>query len=242
MTITMTVGDLIKQSLKDAGIIGIGQTLSAEDSNDAFIRVNQMLAQWQRQRWLIWHLIDISLVSTGALNYSIGPGGDFNIARPDRLEDGCFLRQLYNSNNNVDTPIMLIESREDYNRIALKTLTSFSQAVFYDAAYPLGTIYFYPVPQANIYEMHLCLKEQLVSFTGLTETINLPPEYLYAIQTNLSKRSLIAYQMPPNADLNAMASESLNIIRGANTQLPTLEMPNNLSMPGRYNIFNDQLY
>jgi hypothetical protein len=38
-----------------------------------------------------------------------------------------------------------------------------------------------------------------------------------------------------------LAKDSLNVIRGANTQIPRLRMPNALRQPGsRYNIFNDQ--
>lgn len=37
---------IINLALKMAGVLGIGQTASAEDSNDALTLMNAMLAQW----------------------------------------------------------------------------------------------------------------------------------------------------------------------------------------------------
>jgi len=46
-----TFGDLITLSLKNAGVIGVGQTVSAEDINDAAQMLTAMLGQWQRRRY-----------------------------------------------------------------------------------------------------------------------------------------------------------------------------------------------
>src|SRR6185312_10888366 len=147
-----------------------------------------------RKRWLIWHLIDTAFTSTGALSYTVGTGGNFNIPRPDRLENGNFIRQTIPSQPNlVDYPLGLIEAREDYNRISLKTLGTFPQWVFYDPAYPTGNLFVWPVPQASLYEIHICTKEQLSQFTSLSQTISLPQEYMAAIHHNLVVRLRAAY-------------------------------------------------
>ena len=92
-----TPADLISLALVDSGVLGVGQIALAQDVNNTFTRLNQMLAQWQRKRWLIWHLIDLSVPSTGAQSYSIGPGGDIPmLVRPDRIES-AFFRQIINS-------------------------------------------------------------------------------------------------------------------------------------------------
>lgn len=237
--------DIITQSLRKAGITGIGQTPSAEDTNDAFLDVNDMLAQWQVKRWMVFHLLDVAKVSTGAQSYTVGPGGDFNVAvRPDRLEDGNFFRQLVTSSpNQVDYPLSLIEARETYNRIALKQLSTFPGAIFYDAGYPLGTIYPWPVPQASIYEIHICVKAVLNQFTTLNQTINLPANYMAAIKWNLAIRLRVSYQMPVDAGLVALAKDSLNLIKNSNTQIPSLTMPRDLvRYAGNYNPYSDNTY
>src|ERR1700749_5311714 len=84
---------------------------------------------------------------------------------PARMESG-FLRQIAPppsqddtgnpyGGNLIDYPMTLLQSREDYNRIALKTLQSFPGYLFYDSAWPIGVLYPWPIPQANIYELHV---------------------------------------------------------------------------------------
>lgn len=240
-----TPQDICTFSLKAAGVLGVGQSALAEDFTDAFSALNAMLAIWNRNRWLIWHLIDAPLMSTGAQSYTVGPGGDFDIPRPDRLE-AAFFRQIVQSQpNNIDYTLQILQSREDYNLIALKSLVSWPTYIFYDAAFPLGKVYPWPIPQASLYELHLSLTETLTAFTSYNQVINLPPEYFEALWTNLCLRLAAIYPgcaiSQPVADL---AKSSLEVLRVANTQIPLLRMPS--GMPGGrgalYNIFSDQVY
>lgn len=233
---TITPGDLIRLALRDAGVNGTGQAPSAEDSNDAYRHLQMMLAQWQRKRWLIYHLIDVPLVSTGAQSYTFGLGGDFNSPRPDRIES-AFVRFL-GGNATPDLPVQVIEAREDYNRIALKSIATVPSAVFYDAAYPLGIVHFYPVAPAGVYELHLTVKDTLTSFSGLSVPINMPEEYQEALLYNLAIRLRVAYQMAPDPMVVGLAKAALNLIRSENTQIPRLQMPAGVDGGnGRYNIY-----
>ena len=235
-----TPNDIITRALKKAGVLGVGQTALADDVNDAFLDLNGMLAQFQRKRWLVYHLVDVAFVSTGAQSYTVGSGGNFNVAwRPDKIE-AAFFRQIVPSQTNlVDYPLTLLQAREDYNQIALKTLGPFAGYLFYDSAYPLGYAYPWPILAANTYELHLTLKENLGQFSTLTDTVNLPPEYAEALEWNLALRLRATYQLPPDQTVNGMARDSLELIRGANTQIPRARMPKDLMSGGRYNIFSD---
>lgn len=235
-----TALDIINLAFKDAGVLGVGQSLLAEDVNDGLSRLNMMLAQWRVKRWLVWHLVDKSVVSTGAQTYSVGPGGDINVAvRPDRLESAYF-RQLTNGSMSVDYPLQVLQSREDYSRIALKQLSSFAQCIFYDTGYPLGTIYPWPIPQPNLYEVHIIIKDVLPEFADLTTSYDFPQEYLAAIHYNLVIRTRAAYRLPPDQQFADLAKDAMETIRAANTQIPVLVMPENLIRPGVYNIYSDQ--
>lgn len=238
MAIT-TPNDLIQLVLKDTGVIGVGQTALAEDANDAFNRCNMMLSQWNRKRWLVWNLIDTAVTSTGAQSYTVGIGSNFNIARPDRLE-AAYFRQVNIGPNPPDYPLEIIQSREDYSRIRLKNLVSWPQYIFYDSAFPIGSVYPWPIPQASIYSIHILTKVVISQFTSLAQTINLPPEHFAAIFYNLCERSRPGYQLPPDPTISQMAKESLAVIRGANAQIPRLQMPASLVSRGTYDIYGDR--
>lgn len=237
-----TVADLINLSLLDSGVLGVGQVASAEDTNNALTRLNWLISQWNRKRWLVYNLLNIGITSTGAESYTVGPGGDFDTPRPDRLEDGNFLRQTNtNLGNAVDYPLQLIPSKEDYNRIRLKSMGTWPSVVFYDSDFPLGFVKFWPVPQASIYELFILVKNQISTFTSLTQAINLPPENEVALAYNLQVRLRVAYRMPPDAAMIALAKDALNVMRGANIQVPTMRMPASIIGAQRaYNVFSDQ--
>lgn len=234
--------DILNLALFDAGVVGTGQTASAQDIQQAFTRMNFMLAEWNRKRWLIYHLVDVAKVSTGAQSYTVGPAGDFNVSvRPDRLE-AAFFRQLVQSQpNQIDYPLNIVESRETYNEIALKNLTSFPDCIFYDPVYPVGVVYPWPIPQAAIYEVHLTLKEVLAQFANLNQVISLPNEYFSALHWNMAVRLRAGYDLPPRPDHITLAKDALNTIRGANAAISRLKMPTELVRPGIYNPYSDQI-
>ena len=233
-----TALDLITGAMDDAGIIGVGQTPLAEDTNKALSRLNAMIAQWSRRRWLVYHLIDIVFTGTGALSYSIGPGGDISVNRPDRIEAGYFRQLAGLPGNNVDYPLAILQSREDYNQIVLKTMASVPAYIFYDSDFPLGNIFIWPLPNST-YEMHLSVKPALQSFPTLDTAFVLPPEYEECIRLNLAVRLRVAYQLGPDAGLIALAKVALNTIKNTNAQIPLLQMPSDLVRGNIYNVFSD---
>ena len=238
---TTTPADLINLALLDSGVIGQGQSASGEDVNNAFTRLNMMRAQWNRKRWLVFALVDTAKVATGAQSYTIGIGGDFNIPRPDRIEDGNYVRILTSGvTQQTDYPLKLINSHEDYNQIIIKSMGTFPQAVFYDSQYPLGVLRFWPVSQASTYELHILTKTPLNGFSSLAAPVNLPDEYQAAILYNLQVRLRAAYRLAPDPIIIGLAKDALNVIRNSNTQIPSLRMPAAVLNNGKpYNIYSD---
>lgn len=247
----ITAGDLCTQALKECGAWGVGQTPLGEDISDAQFRLQTMLQQWERKRWMVYHLVDLSVISNGSRNYTVGPGGQIstgtnaNSVRPERVES-AFLRQLVASQpNQIDYPLELLQSWEDYSQIALKGLVSFPGALFYDSAWPLGRAYPWPVPQANIYELHLVVREQLPpKFATSSTIVNLPYEYFGAILYNLALRLRPKYGLGsyPGDMVPGLAKDGMNVVRAANTSIARLRIPADLNRPGIYNIFSDRSY
>lgn len=234
---------LITLALKDIEVLGVGQTAKAEDQNDAFVTLNQMIAEWNRKRWLVFRLVSTGFTSTGAVSYTVGPAGNYALSpRPARLES-AFLRQLLQgAPNQVDVPLELIQSREEYDRIRLKQLTSFPSYIFYDPAFPTGVLYPWPVPTASIYSVFITTMAVLSAFTSLTETVSLPAEYEAAIRYNLGQRLLAAYGVPDKPAVLRQAKLSLNTLRQANAAITPLVMPGELWRPGNYNVYADRYY
>lgn len=242
---------MLTLALKDAGVLGTGQTPNAEDMNDAFQRMNWMIAEWNRKRWLVYHLVDISCVSDGrSTPYLVGSAQDLDISvRPERVE-AAFLRQLLNAPvSQVDYPLEILQSWEDYSRVAMKRLIpNFPNFVFYDTDWPIGKLYPYPFPQASIYELHILFKVVLAQVAALDTVIDLPNEYFQAIYLNMAVRLGTVYPMARDPtmlqqwqDLKGLARAALNTLRTGNSQIARLTMPPGLNRPGVYNIYSDQV-
>lgn len=232
-----TALDLMKLALKDLGALGIGQTISADDTKDALDTLNQMLGQWQGERLSIFHEIEVVKAATGALSYTIGPGGDFSTPRPTDIK-AAFVR-LNTGSLPVDYPIRIIRSREEYSRLSVKALTTIPDSLFYDSAYPLGTLLWYPIPPAP-YEMHIVVLDTLPQFATATAAISLPPEYLAAIRFNLAVYLAPTYQIEPTNTLLRLAANAKRVIKRMNLQIPSMTMPTGLTgIGGRYNIQSD---
>lgn len=325
-----TARDFCKLVLKEAGVIGVGQTPLAEDINDTFTLLNRMFAQWQKKRWLVPSLYEIAAIGNNQQFNFIGPGQYWNALRPDKIQAAYFIQlgvgqggfsQGFNPGFNISNtfsgpvsfPLIPIWSWEDYANIALKQLGSWPQYFFYDGGFPNGKIYIWPIPDAT-YEIHLVLKSPigftieiqngvitnqgvgyadgvynnvpLLNLTGfgsgaianitivagaitvftivnpgqgynigdqlgipvasvggtganfiwtvtavtddLDAVFNMPEEYEEAIHYNLTRRvmEMYNYDVPPSKA--ALARASLNVIKVANAQIPTLQMPRSL--------------
>lgn len=102
-----TARDIIFRALEDVGIAGVGQTPLAADVNLGLERLNAMIGQFNRRRWLVFHTVDIACPTSGLNVYAVGQGQQFNIPRPDKLEDGCYFRQYFSGapgSSNSDFP------------------------------------------------------------------------------------------------------------------------------------------
>ncbi len=242
-----TANDIATEALREAGAIGVGQSPLAGDLVGAQARLQWMLQEWERKRWHVYHEVQIIINSSGKQSYTVGPGGDFDTglgsARPDGIE-AAFLRQNINP-NPIDYWLERLESMEDYFKLPLKSLVSFTGAFFYDSAWPLGFFFPYPVAQANIYSLGIAVKEQLPqSFATSAAKFNIPYEYYWAMITNLAVRLRPKYGIlsGPGDLLPGIAKEALKAVTAVNVQIPRLQMPKSLNRPGQYNIFSDRTY
>ena len=233
--------DLITLAFKNAGIVGVGQTASATDSNDACQMLNAMIAQWQRRRYLVYHLVELSIPSTGASSYSIGPNGDFSVASRPAAINAAFARQTISAvPNQIDYPLEVLPSREDWSLIAMKSLKSFPRWCFYDAGFPLGQLLVYPVIQAQ-FEIHIVIYEILNSVSSLTAAMNMPGEYQEALLYNLAIRLAANYNSPINPVVSGLAKAALETMRVANAQVPRMHLPRSLThRNSNFNIYADR--
>lgn len=222
-----TVSTVLNLALKDAQVIGEGETASAETTADALETLSEMLALWQIERMYVYAQKDDSFVPTGALSYTVGTLGTIPITRPVKI-DAAFWRL-----NGVDTPIQVLNTFEEYESIVSKTSAGNPCVLFYQSSYTLGTLYLYPQPSTGT--VHLITRVQLPEPTSTADTLTLPPEYVMPIRASLAEMLCALFHTPLSPDIASLAARSRKILKRNNLRIKALQMPAAL-VRGAYNI------
>lgn len=220
----MTAQQLIATSLTLAGQMGPGRGAGSSESAVALEALNAMLDAWNTQRLAVYAIrsAEYPLVG-GQQTYTIGPGGDFDAARPVRIELANLVI-LSNPASPLHRPLEPASSA-DWAAIRLPGLEStLPTRYYYEPAHPLGKLHLWPAPtESNRVEIYTW--QPLGRITSLDDTFDLPPGYEEAVKYNLAVRLSTMFlhaQRRPSPLVLEMARESLAAIKRLNAPAPVM--------------------
>lgn len=210
-----TARTIISAALRDIRVLGAGDTMTDDDAEDALYQLNNMLDSWWLERLAVYAIRkDSGLTWTGAAqSVTVGSGGTLNIARPFKVTNVIF------TFNSIDYPVKRILSMQEYDAIPYKQAqASFPDYVMYDSAYPLASLWGYPIP-ASALTVAIDSWQQIQSFSTLDTTIALPPGYERAIQKNLALELAPAYgpSAQPSPELKVQAAQAKANLKNVNS-------------------------
>lgn len=207
-----TVNDLITGALRLIEEVGAGQTISAEDSADGLTALIAMIDSWSIQGGSIYTETIETFALTGASSYTIGTGGNFNTVRPLKLRAATYMLSGADTyENKLD-----ILSMEEYAYQKDKTVTGSANRVYYAMNYPLGILYFHPIPTTGFCK--LFTDKPLTNYTATTDTIVLPPGYERALRYNLAVELAPEYGKQANQTVLMIANESKQSVESKNNE------------------------
>jgi hypothetical protein len=212
-----TVADVLNFALKDSGVLGEGDTASAETFSDAYQTLLQMLALWQTDNMYVYAQADTSFAANGGTTYTVGTSGNFAVLRPPKI-DYC-----YWSSGGIDYPVTLLSSFEEYENIPQKTQAGQPMYAFYNPTYTLGTLYVYPQPTTGT--LHIGTQAEFPALATTAATLALPPEYVLPIRTSLAEILIGMFGLPLNQGLASVAASSRKLLKRKNVRIPELGMP-----------------
>jgi hypothetical protein len=224
-----TVSTIVDQALKDANVIGQDDAADSTTSTYAFDTLNQMLANWQVENvWVMGQQV-VSFTPTGAVSYTVGSGADVNTTRPEKID------AIYWRSGDVDYPVRLIDTFEQYQSIPEKTEAGEPLYAFYlPSSYTTGTLFLYPQPSSG--SIRLITQLRLPQPSLLADTLQLPPEYMLPVRTNLAVLLCGLYGRPVHPELKSTAISSLRALKRNNLRIQPLGMPGAIPTHVRSNI------
>jgi hypothetical protein len=233
----MKVSSLIKSALRKVGAVSSGQTPPAAEMQDALDELNLMLDQWSTKSLMVYAVTTESLTLTaGQSEYTWGTGGDFTTARPVLIQSG-YVREGGASGGTNDIPIEIKGGKDTYNLIAEKSTEGRSYSLWYEPEFPLGKVRLYPTADGNADQLFLDTWKALSAFTGLTQTVAVPPGYESALVWQLARRIAPEYGYTLTTDERRMAKEALNDVMRLNaaTHIPEAQLDPALAGRHPYN-------
>lgn len=212
------VSTLILRSMRLTGEKGRGATLDSNEQVETLAELNTFMDACNNERLFSYSMKEDVLTLTASTSaYTIGSGATFNVTRPTKIVDPCFVRDA----SNYDSPVKVVDA-DTFGRIKLKSVgNSYPNVLYYDAGYSAtssGTIFVYPSPVASL-ALHINSWTQLGNFSTLSQTVLLPPGYQLFIETNFAMH-LATGLTPVSPELAKMAKEAKAAIKTLNLPAP----------------------
>lgn len=234
----MTTLELITAAMKRIGVLDATESPTGQEANDALERLNDLIDSWGTERLTMYTSLRTtwSLVANQAA-YTVGDGGDVDIARPLYIDDLKFIDTSQSPALEMPLGMLTVEA---YAAIPQKALTStYPSYAYYNLTYPLATLTFWMVPTSSTLQGAL-YAPVAVTELALSDTLSLPPGYRRFMRDTLAVELSPEYQVEPAQALVMSAIESKADIKRANIRLMDLSV-DAMWKPrhGQYNIFSD---
>jgi hypothetical protein len=205
--------EYIKAAMRLAQVIGQGETPDADAANDALSLANAMLGGWSIRRLAVFHFQTEELAwAAGQASRTIGAGGQLNTTRPTRIEHA-----YHKDAAGLSTPLTPLNA-EQYRGIVDKAAVGTPDGIFLDAAYPLATLYAFPVSDAA-WTLGLTTWKPFAAM-ALGVDYALPPGYDELIRYQLAIRIADEWNRPIRLSVAKRAEEAMDRIETLNIQVP----------------------
>lgn len=198
----MTVRDLLTKSFKTIRVLGDGEPMTDSEATDALDICNGVIEQSNIDKLMTLYQTDLLIpLVANQVSYTIGPASsspDVIATRPVEVLS-AFARR-----GNIDLPIF-VGSKQDYNLVSKKdiTIAAWEMMVYYEAQFPKGLLYLFPVPLDTLTTVYLTVTNQTAPFETLDDTVSFPPGYRMWLQYKTSMRLAPEYGKTFTTDMMA---------------------------------------
>ncbi len=206
----MKVQDLIDSALRLFGEFEVGEGGNDEDRADGLAVLNQMLAEWNTQQFTVYTIQNKQFPLTGSKGtYTMGTGGDFNSARPVKIQRANVIQS-----NGLSDELDLIGT-DEWAAIEEKSLSGLRPLKLYnDNDYPLAKLNLWPKPSGTP-TLDLYVWEEIGTL-ALDDDLDFPPGYEKAIRYNLALDLAPEYGREVSASVAAQAAQLKAELAGLN--------------------------
>lgn len=210
------VSDIITEAFLDLGVIAAGQTITTEEQTDAFLRLNQMLANWSAEHISVFTETHQSFTLTAGTDaYTLGTAGTLTTsAYPVKITGASAV------SGGFRAPVRILSFEEFHGEIddSRGTTSILASVIARDNAFPSINLKVWPKPATSPGNLELDYWTQIAAFVTVGDTVSLPPGFEHAIHYNLAVALYPQYarQSGPDPVLIQNADRSKQAIMAVN--------------------------
>ena len=220
---------IITKAMLKVGILTKTESPSSDEANDALDALNDLLASWSNEAFLITaRVTELFTLTAGVGVYTIGTGQAFNTIRPIHIVESHINDGLISYESMYQCP------DEIYQGFNLKSLQSIPSSLNYTNGYPYGTIKLFPFPSSG-YVLSITSEKELSQFT-LNQAVDLAPGWNRALIYNLAIELAPEYGVQVDPLTLKIANDSKANIARSIMKVRTLDTPP-MSQVGKFNIY-----
>jgi hypothetical protein len=197
--------ELITQTLRKMGVLGVAQVLDADEAEDCRVELNAMLKGWQRHGPHLWKTVEgtIPLLASTA---------SYNLAAT--LNPLRIMSLRYRDANLRDLPMRLF-TREEYFDMPLKTSTGIPTQYYFDAQRGAPTLYVWPLMVSVTTEvLTATYQKRMDDIDSLNDDIDITSENFDTLIYAFSARMLDSYGVEGEA-ANRIIARSQSLLESA---------------------------
>jgi len=211
----------ISRAMRNIGALDTGEVPSADEAADFLVTLNGMIDAWRADRLFAFSIVieEFPLIA-GQQVYTMGPGGNFNTARPVKI-DRVSIVWLSNPQQPLELPIPYLTDR-DWQNVPVKNIqTSLPTMVYDDGNFPLRNLSYWGIP-SQLVNTRIYSWQQLLAFPDLQTDITMPPGYQEAVQYSLAER--LIGEIPGNYS-QVMTTTTAELGANARALVKTMNAP-----------------
>lgn len=222
-SITVTALSIINAAGNEIGALAAGEQFSSDDQAWVLQKLQRLIDRYNARLPMIYNvnftLFTLNPPATPQTPTTIGPGGNFDVSqRPVSIPS---IGLILNGTPGVELPLTARD--QDWwavNRI--KGLTStLPTDYYYDPAWPMGNIYFWPVPTAS-HQVNVQSRLVLGEYTTYAQNFSMPPAYWDAIVYELAISIGPSFEREASATLIGLWKASIKTVQSNNISSPRL--------------------
>jgi hypothetical protein len=187
-----TVLDIITDALAEIGVASPGETVSPEDEALGLKKLNRLISSWTAEKLAIAGITVIDFSSGGSETYTFGAGGTGSTTRPVAIVAVGVV------NSNRSQVVRMVDAGQ-YNDVLDKSRAGlFAEVGYYNAGFPLGTLYLSPKPTAaGTVRVHAIAP--VAAYSTITDTVTVAPGVERALVSGLAMDLVPSYGAPGGA-------------------------------------------